>query len=161
MNLRKVFICVLAALVICSSVPAQASGAVGRCTPANVRLLASLIYCEAGDQNYSGKLAVGIVVMNRVRSNDYPDTLRGVIYQKSQFGPASSGLLKETVKRYKNGKFTSKDEKQCIRAAKEALKGTRSIVVKKSRKTFSSYYGFNNVKPDGDYYKLGGHYFRK
>lgn len=132
-----------------------------RCTKKNIRLLASIIYCEAGNQSYSGKLAVGIVVMNRVRSSSYPNTVKGVIYQKSQFGPVSSGLLKKTIKNYKAGGFTSKDQKQCIRAAKQALNGMKSIKVKNKRKVFSSYYGFNNVKPSCSYYKLGGHYFRK
>lgn len=127
----------------------------------NIRLLASIIYCEAGNQPYSGKLAVAIVVMNRVRSSAYPNTVSHVIYQKSQFGPASSGLLKKTIKDYKSGGFTTKDKKQCIRAAKEALKGAKSIKVKNKRKVFSSYYGFNNVKPSCSFYKLGGHYFRK
>lgn len=131
------------------------------CTKENIRLLASIIYCEAGNQPYNGKLAVGIVVMNRVRSSAYPDTVKGVIYQKSQFGPVSSGLLAKTMKNYKAGGFTSKDQKQCIRAAKEALNGEKSITVKRKRKVFSSYYGFNNVKPSCSYYKLGGHYFRK
>lgn len=127
----------------------------------NIRLLASIIYCEAGNQSYSGKLAVAIVVMNRVRSASYPNTVKGVIYQKSQFGPASSGILKKTIQNYKAGGFTTKDKKQCIRAAKEALKGVKSITVKNKRKVFSSYYGFNNVKPSCSFYKLGGHYFRK
>lgn len=132
-----------------------------RCTKKNIRLLASIIYCEAGNQSYSGKLAVGIVVMNRVRSSSYPNTVKGVIYQKSQFGPVSSGLLDKTMKNYKAGGFTSKDQKQCIRAAKQALNGIKAIKVKNKRKVFSNYYGFNNVKPSCSYYKLGGHYFRK
>ena len=132
-----------------------------RCTKKNIRLLASIICCEAGNQPYSGKLAVGIVVMNRVRSSAYPDTVKGVIYQKFQFGPVSSGILDRTLKSYDAGNFTSKDEKQCIRAAKEALNGAKKITVKNKRKVFSDYYGFNNVKPSCSYYKLGGHYFRK
>lgn len=127
----------------------------------NIRLLASIIYCEAGNQSYSGKLAVAIVVMNRVRSSAYPNTVSSVIYQKSQFGPVSSGLLKKTINNYKSGGFTTKDKKQCIRAAKKALKGAKSIKVKNKRKVFSNYYGFNNVKPSCSFYKLGGHYFRK
>ena len=96
-----------------------------------------------------------------VRSSAYPDTVKGVIYQKFQFGPVSSGILDRTLKSYDAGNFTSKDEKQCIRAAKEALNGAKKITVKNKRKVFSDYYGFNNVKPSCSYYKLGGHYFRK
>ena len=53
-------------------------------------LLANLIYCEAGGEPYAGKLAVGAVVINRVLSSVYPDTVTGVIYQRSQFSPVAS-----------------------------------------------------------------------
>ena len=56
-------------------------------------LLANLIYCEAGGEPYAGQLAVGAVVINRVLSSVYPDTVTGVIYQRSQFSPAGSGRL--------------------------------------------------------------------
>lgn len=56
-------------------------------------LLAALIYCEAGNQSYEGQVAVGAVVMNRVRSGSYPNSISEVIYQSGQFGPAMSGWL--------------------------------------------------------------------
>lgn len=56
-------------------------------------LLANLIYCEAGNQPYSGQVAVGAVVINRMLSPAFPDTLSGVIYQSWQFEPASTGRL--------------------------------------------------------------------
>ena len=56
-------------------------------------LLAALIYCEAGNQPYEGQVAVGAVVMNRVRSGSYPNTITEVIYQSGQFGPAMTGWL--------------------------------------------------------------------
>lgn len=56
-------------------------------------LLAALIYCEAGNQPYEGQVAVGAVVMNRVKSGAYPNTIRDVIYQSGQFGPAMTGWL--------------------------------------------------------------------
>ena len=56
-------------------------------------LLAALIYCEAGNQPYEGQVAVGAVVMNRVRSGSYPNTISEVIYQSGQFGPAMTGWL--------------------------------------------------------------------
>ena len=48
-------------------------------------LLANLIYCEAGAEPYSGQVAVGAVVINRVLSSRYPNTVVGVIYQNKQF----------------------------------------------------------------------------
>ena len=54
------------------------------------KLLANLIYCEARGESYEGKLAVASVVINRILSSKYPDTMAGVIYQKSQFAPVTS-----------------------------------------------------------------------
>ena len=59
----------------------------------DAELLAALIYCEAGGEPYEGQLAVGSVVMNRVRSASFPNSVSGVIYQSGQFTPASSGRL--------------------------------------------------------------------
>ena len=55
--------------------------------------MAAIIYCEAGAEPYQGKVAVGAVIMNRVRSSRFPNTISGVIYQKGQFGPAITGKL--------------------------------------------------------------------
>lgn len=56
-------------------------------------LLAALIFCEAGNQPYEGQVAVGAVVLNRVRSAGYPDSIPEVIYQPGQFTPAMTGWL--------------------------------------------------------------------
>lgn len=81
----------------------------------DVTLLAALIYCEAGAEPYAGKLAVGAVVVNRVQSSAYPNTISGVIYQRGQFGPASSGKLARILAK---GAPSS-----CYKAAREALSG--------------------------------------
>lgn len=57
------------------------------------KLLASIIFCEAGNQPYEGQVAVGAVVMNRVESEIYPNSVEDVIYQSGQFGPAVTGWL--------------------------------------------------------------------
>ncbi len=59
----------------------------------DVSLLAAIIYCEAGNQSYEGMVAVGAVVMNRVSSPSFPNSISEVIYQSGQFTPASSGTL--------------------------------------------------------------------
>ena len=59
----------------------------------SVSLLAALIYCEAGGESYQAQLGIGAVVVNRMKSGSFPNTLSGVIYQRGQFGPASSGKL--------------------------------------------------------------------
>lgn len=83
-------------------------------------LLAALIQCEAGGESYEGQLAVGAVVMNRVRSAAYPDSIHGVIYASGQFTPAQSGKLNIV---YGSGKI--KDS--CIKAAEEALSGISNV----------------------------------
>ncbi len=56
-------------------------------------LLANLIYCEAGNQPFDGQVAVGAVVINRLLSPAFPNTLSGVVYQSWQFEPAATGRL--------------------------------------------------------------------
>ena len=58
----------------------------------DVTLLAALIQCEAGSESYEGQLAVGAVVMNRVRSGAYPGSIYGVIYESGQVTPAGGKL---------------------------------------------------------------------
>lgn len=126
----------------------------------SVKLLSTLIYCEAGAESYNGKLAVGIVVMNRIRSSKFPNSLNGVVYQSSQFGPVRNGSLRRALASYQSGSFNSASQKQCIKAAKEALNGTRVLTINGTQKDFSKYLYFNGVRPSGSYYKLGTHYFR-
>lgn len=83
-------------------------------------LLASLIQCEAGGENYEGQLAVGAVVMNRVRSGAYPGSIHGVIYASGQFTPALSGKVN---KLYESGKISQ----SCIQAAQDALAGNSNV----------------------------------
>ncbi len=83
-------------------------------------LLANLIYCEAGGEPYEGQVAVGAVVINRLLSAKYPDTLTGVIYQRSQFSPAGSGRLAIALAQ---NKATS----SCYRAADEAMSGVTNV----------------------------------
>ena len=86
----------------------------------DLNLLANLIYCEAGGEPYEGKLAVGAVVINRMLSSVYPDTVLGVIYQKKQFSPVGSGRLALALT---NNKATP----DCYRAAEEAMSGMSNV----------------------------------
>lgn len=83
-------------------------------------LLAQLIYCEAGGEPYAGKLAVGSVVINRVLSSVYPDTVVGVIYQNKQFSPVGSGRLALALA---EGRATP----ACYQAADEAMSGATNV----------------------------------
>ena len=62
----------------------------------NVTLLAKLIYGEARGEQYIGQVAVGAVVMNRVKSNSFPNTIAGVIYQSGAFDAVSDGQINKT-----------------------------------------------------------------
>jgi spore germination cell wall hydrolase CwlJ-like protein len=126
---------------------------------AELRLLSALIYCEAGGEAYNGKLAVGIVVMNRVRSAAFPDSVKSVIYQRYQFGPVTNGALNKALSEYDSGKFTSQNEKACVKAAKEALSGQKSITVGGKTKKFGSYLFFSG-RLHGYTYRLGHHQFK-
>lgn len=84
------------------------------------KLLANIIYCEAGGEPYEGKLAVGAVVINRVLSYKYPDTVLGVIYQKSQFSPVASG-------RFELALASDKATAACYQAADEAMQGVTNV----------------------------------
>jgi N-acetylmuramoyl-L-alanine amidase len=128
-------------------------------TDSELRLLSAIIFCEAGGESYNGKLAVGIVVMNRKRSNLYPNTVKDVIYQKYQFSPVRNGSLKRALAEYDNGKFTSQNEKECIKAAKAALSGEKYITVSGAKKNFSKYLSFSG-RLRGYTFKLGNHKFK-
>lgn len=83
-------------------------------------LLANLIYCEAGGEPYAGQLGVGSVVINRVLSSVYPDTVVGVIYQNKQFSPVASGRLAVAL-------AANKATKACYQAADEAMSGVTNV----------------------------------
>lgn len=83
-------------------------------------LLAGLIYCEAGNQSWDGKVAVGVVVLNRVASSSFASTIKGVIYESGQFSPAGSGWLDSVIA---NGSIPS----SCYDAADAALAGENPI----------------------------------
>ena len=87
---------------------------------ANQELMASIIYCEAGNQPYEGQVAVGAVIMNRVKSGGYPDSIEAVIYQSGQFGPAATGWLN----RVRSSKGYSQT---ALQAAVDALNGSNPI----------------------------------
>lgn len=78
-------------------------------------LLAAIIQCEAEGESYEGKIAVGNVVLNRVASTSFPNTITGVIYQEKQFSPVASGRLAYRLEAGVND--------ECIKAANEVLGG--------------------------------------
>ncbi len=85
-----------------------------------LKLLANLIYCEARGEPYEGQVAVGAVVMNRLRSKYYPNTIYGVIFASGQFSPAMSGSLQRA---YENDLANPTN----YAAAQEALDGYSNV----------------------------------
>ncbi len=87
--------------------------------PTDRELLACLIYCEAGNQPYEGQVAVGAVVINRMRSAAYPNTMVGVIYANRQFSPVGSGRLAARLAQGANA--------SCYSAADDAMNGSTPV----------------------------------
>lgn len=106
-------------------------------------LLANLIYCEAGGEPYEGQVAVGAVVINRVLSAKFPDSVVGVIYQKRQFAPVASGRLDLAL-------AANKATPSCYRAADEAMAGITNV---------GNCLFFRTPIPGLEGIRIGGHVF--
>ena len=86
--IRKIAICLLVFVIAITSSQVDVSAASkAKYTKAELQYLTAIIYCEAGNQPQKGKIAVANVVLNRVKNKRYPNTVKGVIYQKYQFSP--------------------------------------------------------------------------
>ena len=85
-----------------------------------LKLFANIIYCEAGSESYVGKVAVGNVIMNRVKSASQPNTITEVIYAKGQFSPVRNGSLQRALS-------SDKADAACYQAAIEALAGAQPV----------------------------------
>ena len=92
----------------------------------DVNLLARLIYGEARGESYVGQVAVGAVVLNRVKSASFPNTISGVIYQSNAF----TAVL--------DGQINLAPDSTSIRAAKDAMNGWDP--------SYGSLYYYNPVK---------------
>jgi spore germination cell wall hydrolase CwlJ-like protein/SH3-like domain-containing protein len=103
-------------------------------------LLAAIIWCEAGNQSYDGMVAVGQVVMNRVASPSYPNTISEVLNQPGQFTPASSGTLQSAL--------ASGVNSTCYQAAQDAMNGAAPVP------GYPMYFNTHSGS-----YQLGAHYF--
>lgn len=85
----------------------------------DLELLSTIIYCEAGNQPYEGQLAVGSVVMNRVASRSFPNSISGVIYQSGQFSPVASGRFAQAL--------AAGSGARCRAVAQDVLNGRRNV----------------------------------
>jgi len=89
----------------------SASGSSSTTTNSNLYLLARCIYAEARGEPYSGMVAVGAVVLNRVASPDFPNTISSVIYQPWAFTSVNDGQINLTP------------SQTAINAAQDAMNG--------------------------------------
>lgn len=80
-------------------------------TSSDLDLLSRIIYAEARGEPYTGQVAVGAVVLNRIASSSFPNTMSGVIYQAGAFDAVSDGQINLTP------------NQTAISAAKDALNG--------------------------------------
>jgi len=80
-------------------------------------LFAAILQCEAGTSNYDALLAVATVIMNRVESSSYPNTIYGVVYQRGQFSPTWNGSLSRVL--------AKGPASLCYQTAQDALNGSR------------------------------------
>ena len=94
-----------------SMLSANKNSASGSYTNSDIQLLARLIYAEARGESYTGQVGVGAVVLNRVKSSSFPNTIAGVIYQPYAFTCVSDGQINYTP------------DKTAVRAAKDAMNG--------------------------------------
>lgn len=94
---------------------------VGAITPSesDFALLSSIIQAEAGNQTYAGKVAVGSVVMNRVASPLFPDTIPSVLYAPGQFYPAGKGRLAMIL--------AQGAREDCKQVARDVFAGRRNV----------------------------------
>ncbi|KKO51196.1 hypothetical protein XI25_28675 [Paenibacillus sp. DMB20] len=79
-------------------------------------LLQKIVMAEAEGEPYEGKVAVANVVLNRLRSANFPDTIKDVIYQKHQFSPVANGRIRRV-----------QPSKETIRAVNAALHGHKAV----------------------------------
>lgn len=101
----------LAAMGISSGDTVAASSSSSSSYSSDVELLARLIYGEARGEPYVGMVAVGAVVLNRVKSSQFPNTIAGVVYQTGAFDAVSDGQINMTP------------NEQSRRAARDAMNG--------------------------------------
>lgn len=114
----------LAAAEAQAAAQAQAEAQAAAQTAASVSqgdldLMAAIIECEAGGEPYEGKIGVGAVVMNRVRSSQFPNTISEVIYQSGQFSPVASGKLASVLSRGAR--------QDCYDAARDVFAGANTV----------------------------------
>ncbi len=87
----------LSKMGISSSSSSSSSSSAGGLSSSELNLLAKVISAEARGEPYTGQVAVGAVILNRVKSPSFPDTLSGVVYQPGAFTCMTDGQINQAV----------------------------------------------------------------
>lgn len=128
-------------------------------TNKELKMMSAIIFCEAGNQSQAGKEAVGIVVMNRKKSADFPNSVEKVLKQKNQFTPVRTGKWKKEMKKYSDGKYESGARAKCVKAAKAALEGETAVTYKGKEINMNKYHFFSQRLSRAKL-RIGGHDFK-
>ncbi len=133
-------------------------------------LLAAIIYCEAGNQSYTGQLAVGYVVTNRKYSSSFPNTIAEVIYQYGQFSPVAGegySLLTDVIKNGTSYSGYSNCKKAAAEVLSKAKKDTKpTLKVDGKSKSFPYLFfctksSYKSLGLKASYLEIGDHRFFK
>lgn len=116
-KMRKIIVCmtiivmlVTAWLIIEQNAKVEAASSTGT---SDIQLLARAINGEARGEPYEGQVAVGAVILNRVKSSKFPNTIAGVIYEPGAFTAVSDGQINKSI-----------DESSTVyKAARDAMNG--------------------------------------
>lgn len=109
----------------------------------DVELLAAMIYREANMEPWQGKVAVGNVVMNRIASSRYPNSMIGVLSQPYQFTPWDGPKYRKALQNGVGG--------DCRRAAEAAMSGSENYI--------GGLLHFRTIRPGYEGIEIGGHVF--
>lgn len=118
------------------------------------RYMCAIIWAEARGESLEGKKAVGIVVMNRVASSDWPNSIYEVIYQKGQFQPTWNGQMDKGLAHFDNGSI----EEDIKQAALYAIEGNKTIEYGST--IDMSWAIFFNSHTTNANFVIGGHQFK-
>lgn len=110
----------------------------------NMELAAQLVEAEAGNQSFDGKCAIVDVLLNRLESPDFPDTMEEVIFQEGQFSVTTNGAF----------------DKAAWNMQESDYKAVAYEYEMHSNKTWLYFNNTENVSGSGEICQIGDHYFR-
>ena len=110
----------------------------------DMELAAQLVEAEAGNQSFDGKCAIVDVLLNRLESPDFPDTMEEVIFQEGQFSVITNGAF----------------DKAAWNMQESDYKAVAYEYEMHSNKTWLYFNNTENVSGSGEIYQIGDHYFR-